>query len=97
MAHVLARLRGVKMEEIKGALKADAPKHAEHGLYLRHVWRNADDSGEVLFIFQTSDLGKARIFIETVHTQALKENPNANLPQMTFLDDSELVRPSASR
>jgi hypothetical protein len=85
MDHILARIRGVKMEDIKNVLKADALKHAEQGQVLRHVWRNADDPDEILFIFTTADLNRARKFIEMVHTQALKENPNANLPQMLFL------------
>jgi len=38
-----------------------------------------------LFIFTTADLDRARKFIETVHAEALKENPNANLPKMLFL------------
>ncbi|AIC16577.1 hypothetical protein [Nitrososphaera viennensis] len=87
MAHVLAKLRGAKFEDIKSVLKADVLKHAEQGLYLKHVWRNADDSNEVLFIFQTNDLTRARKYIESIHAQALKENPSVNLPQMTFLDD----------
>lgn len=85
MDHILARLRGVKLDDIKSILKADSAKHAEHGLILRHVWRNADDPEEVLFIFTVSDMDRARRFIETVHAQARKENPGANLPQMLFL------------
>jgi len=85
MDHILARIRGVKMEDIKNVLEADALKHAERGLVLRHVWRNVDDPDEILFIFTTPDLNRARKFIEMVHTQARKENPNANLPQMLFL------------
>lgn len=87
MAHVLAKLRGARFEDVKSMLKADVLKHAEHGLYLKHVWRNADDSNEVLFIFQTNDLVRARNYIESIHAQALKENPKTQLPQMTFLDD----------
>ena len=85
MDHILARIRGVKMEDIKNVLKADAPKHAEQGLILRHVWRNADDPDEILFIFTTADLGRARKFIEATHAEARKENPGANLPEMLFL------------
>jgi hypothetical protein len=85
MDHVLARIRGVKVEDIKSMLKADTSKHAEEGLILRHIWRNTDDPDEVLFIFTTADLNSARKFIETVHAEALKENPNANLPKMLFL------------
>jgi hypothetical protein len=85
MDHILARLKGVKLEDIKGVLKADAPKHAEHGLILRHLWRNADDPNEILFIFTAADLDRARKFIETMHVQARKENANANLPELVFL------------
>jgi len=87
MAHVLARLRGVKPEIIAAILKADASEHAKEGLYLEHLWQNADDSDEVLFLFRTSDLIHARQFIERVHKQAREENPEANLPHMTFLAD----------
>jgi hypothetical protein len=85
MDHILARIRGVKMEDVKSMLKTDAPKHAEQGLILRHIWRNTDDPEEILFIFTTPDLNRARKYIEIVHTEILKENPHANLPQMLFL------------
>jgi hypothetical protein len=85
MDHILVRVKGAKMEEIKGVLKADAADHAKHGLVLRHIWRNADDPGEIAFIFTAADLGQARRFIETAHEHVLKENPDANLPQMLFL------------
>jgi hypothetical protein len=87
MAHVLARLRDVKFEDVKSMLKAEVLRHGEQGLYLKHIWRNADDPNEVLFIFQTNDLSRARRYVESIHAQALKENPGANLPQMTYLDD----------
>jgi hypothetical protein len=85
MDHILARIRGAKMEDVKSMLKADTSKHAEQGLILRHVWRNTDDPDEILFIFTTADLNRARKFIEIMQSEALKENPNANLPQMLFL------------
>ena len=85
MDHILARIRGAKMEDVKSMLKADASRHAEQGLILRHIWRNTDDPEEILFIFTTPDLNRARKSIEIVHAEVLKENPNANLPQMLFL------------
>jgi hypothetical protein len=87
MAHVLARLRGVKIEEIKSVLEADAPNHAEQGLYLEHLWQNSDDPDEVVFLFQSGDLDRSKRFIEEVHAQALKDDPTANLPHMTFLEE----------
>ena len=87
MGHMLARLGGVKVQDIKKILKADASKHAEQGLYLEHLWKNADDSEEVLFLFRIDDLSQARKFINKVHAQARNENPDARLPQMTFLQE----------
>ncbi len=73
------------MEDVKNMLKADTSMHAEQGLILRHVWRNTDDPDEILFIFTTPDLNRARKYIEIVHTEIRKENPNAKLPQLLFL------------
>ena len=73
------------MEDVKNMLKADTSKHAQQGLILRHIWRNTDDPDEILFIFTTPDLNRARKFIEMVHAETLKENPDANLPEMLFL------------
>jgi hypothetical protein len=87
MAHVLARLGGVKIAEIKSVLEAGAPNHAEQGLCLEHLWQNSDDPDEVLFLFQTGDLDHSKRFIEGIHAQALKDDPTANLPHMTFLEE----------
>ena len=87
MAHVLARIRGVKVSEIKQQLVSDMKKHTEHGLHLKHLWQNADDDNEVFFIFRTTDLDKARKFIDQVHKHVLATDSNANLPQMTFLEE----------
>jgi hypothetical protein len=88
MAHMLATLRGVKIEVIRQVLTNDAAEHAREGLYLEHLWQNADDANEVQFLFRTSDLDHAREFINRVHTQALRENPDVNLPHMTFLEET---------
>jgi hypothetical protein len=61
MPHILARLKGVNIKDIKKVLKADAPQHAEQGLYLGHLWQNADDSEEVVFLFGIENLIKARL------------------------------------
>jgi hypothetical protein len=90
MPHILARLKGVNIEDIKNVLKADAPQHAEKGLYLEHLWQNADDSEEVVFLFRIENLIKSKEFINKVHTEALTKNPQANLPYMTFLEESQL-------
>ncbi len=87
MPHILARLKGVKFKDIEKILKADADEHAGQGLFLEHLWQNADDEDEVLFLFRTKDLDRAKRYIDGLHAQALKEDPKVNLPQMTFLKD----------
>ena len=87
MAHMLAKLKGVKTEDIKRVLMADASQHAKQGLHLEHLWQNADNSEEVLFLFRVDNVGIAKGFIQKVHTEALKENPKSNLPVMTFLEE----------
>ncbi len=87
MANVLAKLTGVSVEDISKALLADASRHAAEGLYLERLWQNADNAGEVYFLFRTEDLEHAKRFVEKVHAEARKENPDAKLPQMTFLEE----------
>jgi hypothetical protein len=84
--HILARLKGVKFDDIEKILKADAAKHAEKGLYLQHLWQNIDNPNEVVFLFKTDDIARAKRFIQGEHENALKINANANLPVMIFLE-----------
>lgn len=88
MAHMLARLKNVKLEIIKEILTKDAVEHAKEGLYLEHLWQNADDQNEVLFLFRITDLNHVKQFIDRVHSEALKEDPDANLPQMIYLKEN---------
>ena len=85
MAHILAKLRGIEIEHIEAILKKDASQHAEHGLFLEHLWKNDDDKNEVLFLFHSTDLERSRAFINSMHALARKENPAAKLPAMIFL------------
>ena len=88
MSHMLARLRNVKPEVIKNVLRRDADQHAKEGLTLEYLWQNADDKDEVLFLFRTTDLDRAKQFIDRVHSRALRENPDSNLPQMIYLEEN---------
>jgi hypothetical protein len=78
----------VKLDVIAGVLQRDAAQHAAEGLTLEHLWQNADDAGEVLFLFRLTDLERARRFIDRVHGEARRQDPHANLPQMIYLADS---------
>ena len=88
MSHILAKLKGVKIQDIKKILKMDEQKHAQQGLRLQRLWQNVDNPNEVLFLFYSDDLNRARQFIAKEHKQALDENQNANLPEMTYMEES---------
>ena len=85
MDHILGRIKGVKPEDIKAALVADVEKHSKEGLVLRHIWKNADDEDETLFIFTTTNLDHARKFIEMEHSKARQEKPSMTLPEIIYL------------
>jgi len=87
MAHMLAKLRGVRAEDIKKILEADAAGHAEQGFYLEYLWQNVDNPDEVLFLFQVDDLEHAKRFIEEAHAHSRAIDPQGNLPHMTFLEE----------
>ena len=87
MAHMLARLRGSRIEDVKSVLQADAPKHAEQGLHLEHLWQNVDNPEEIIFLFRIDNPTLAKQFIARVHKEALKQDPTVNLPLMTYLDE----------
>jgi hypothetical protein len=88
MAHVLAKLTGVKLADVKRQLEKDAEAHAAQGMYLEHLWKNADSPDEVLFLFRVDDLDHCMQLMNTTHAQARQQDPNAKLPQMTFLTEA---------
>ena len=85
MPHLLATILGIKPDIIKEVLENDAPFHAEHGMYLEHLWQNADVDSEVLFLFKIDEVEKTRLLIDRLHSNALKADPSANLPIMKYL------------
>lgn len=85
MPHLLAKLNNVPLNIIEEVLKKDKSFHASKGMYLENLWQNADDENEVLFLFKIESVDNTRKLIEKLHSEALIQNPNANLPLMTYL------------
>jgi len=85
MAHVLAKLVDVDFDEVRQTLEADADAHQEQGLVLEHLWRSVEEPREVLFLFRVDDLDQARVLIRQLHEEARMDNPNVNLPTITYL------------
>jgi len=85
MPHLLATLRNVPYETIKGVLENDRAFHASEEMYLEHIWQNVDDKNEVLFLFRVNSIENTKKLIEKLHSSALSQNPNANLPTMIYM------------
>ena len=85
MPHVLAKLKNVPLEVIREVLAKDKAFHASQGMYLEHLWQNADDENEVLFLFRIDAVENTKALIHKLHSEALAQNPEANLPAMTYL------------
>ena len=85
MPHLIAKLKNVPIAVIKEILEKDKVFHAENNIFLEHLWQNADDENEVLFIFRINDIDETKALIHQLHSEALTQDPNANLPLMTYL------------
>ena len=85
MPHLLAKLKNVPFETIKQVLENDKAFHASEEMYLEHIWQNVDDENEVQFLFRINSVENTKKLIERLHTKALEQNPNANLPTMIYL------------
>lgn len=85
MPHLLAKLKNVPFEVIKETLAKDKAFHVANNLYLEHIWQNADDQNEVQFLFRIDAIEPTKKLINKLHSDALKQDPSANLPQMTYL------------
>jgi predicted TIM-barrel fold metal-dependent hydrolase len=85
MPHVLAKLKNVPLEIIKAILEKDKAFHASQGMYLEYLWQNADDENEVQFLFRIDNIEQTKALINKLHTDALMQDPNSNLPEMIYL------------
>jgi hypothetical protein len=88
MSHILARLSGVRIADVRRQLEKDASGHAEQGMYLEHLWKNSEEPDEVLFLFRVDDLNRCKQLMNRIHAEARQTDPNAVLPQVVFLAEA---------
>lgn len=88
MAHVLAKLSGVPLANIRTQLNRDAATHTEQGMTLLHLWQNAEKPDEVLFLFRVEDLDRCRARMKEIHAQARQQQPDMPLPELVFLREA---------
>jgi hypothetical protein len=73
------------LEIIKDIFEKDKAFYASQGMYLEQLWQNTDDENEVRFLFRINDVDQTKALIHKLHSDTLAQDPNANLPEMTYL------------
>ena len=85
MAHILATLHGLEKDIVDEMLHSHKHQHTLDGLHLEHLWGNLEDDEEVIFLFQTENLQKAKIALEKIHQEAMRHNPEIVAPEIIYL------------
>ncbi|MGA2984099.1 MAG: hypothetical protein ABSG32_09800 [Terriglobia bacterium] len=63
MMVMLCRNRVADFSQWKGVFDSHAQAHRDAGLHLKGIWRAVDEPNNVFFLFEVTDDGKARAFI----------------------------------
>jgi len=89
MPFVLVRHKVQDFAQWKPFFDADAPVRQQVGLRDKLVLRNADDPQEVVILFETDDLGKAREFAQAPQLKEVMEKAGViDRPDMYFLENA---------
>ena len=87
MAHMTIRHKVEDFPKWKLAFDAHRPAREEIGLKDLHLWRNVDDSNEVVILFEAADVDQARGFADSTDLkEAMKGAGVIGLPDILFLD-----------
>ena len=88
MAHVIIRHKVADFGKWKPVYDSHKPARQAAGLKDVHLWRSEDDPNEVIAVFESSDLSKARDF---AGSSDLKEKMKAagvqGAPDVLFLSE----------
>lgn len=70
----------------KSALEAHKDHQRDAGLEFQQVWVNAELPGEIFFLFKTSDLNKAKAFLEKAGALDKEKQARGEVPELFFLE-----------
>ena len=84
MAHILATLHELEKDIVEAMLHSNQ-YHELDWFHLEHLWGNAEDDEEVIFLFETDNLDKAHIVLDQIHQWAMRHNPDIEPPVVIYL------------
>jgi len=86
--HMLIRHKVADFAKWKPVYDAHEPSRQNAGLKEEHLLRNADDPNEVILLFSTEDLDKAKAFTASDDLrQAMQKAGVSDKPDVYFLKD----------
>jgi len=77
----------------RDVFESHAPVHREAGLVLRHLWADLDKSNQFMFLFEVTDLEKARAYLENPRSIEAGELAGVLDGDWWFLEDAPARRP----
>ena len=87
MAHMTIRHKVEDYPRWRKAYDAHKPAREKAGLKDLHLWRNIDDSNEVMVLFEAADIGRARSFANSPDLkEAMKGAGVVGRPEILFFD-----------
>jgi len=88
MAYVIIQHKVADFGKWKPAYDGHRPAREAAGLKDIHLWRNEDDSNEVIVLFESSDPAKARDFINSTDLkEKMKTAGVQGAPDIVFLSE----------
>jgi hypothetical protein len=88
MIHMLCRNKVADFAKWKRVFDSHAPAHREAGLKLEYVRRSIEDPNNVFFVFEVSDIEKARAFISAPGASEAAKASGVIDGEYHFVEDS---------
>jgi len=90
MPHILGKIKGLRIEDVKSVMEDDARHHSLHEMRLEHLWQNTEDDDEVFFLFKAHDVSQAKRYINKIFfEQTLRLEPKAKVHEIIFLEENQ--------
>ena len=87
-SYMLVRHKVRDFSEWKRGYDAHLPKRSEAGLKEEHLFRGTDDPNEVIVLFESTDLGRAKAFAESRDLRETMQKVGIlDKPDIYFLND----------
>lgn len=87
MPFLMCKHRVPDFELFKKTLREHAEAHAANGMRAQKVWRCIDDAQSVFFVFEVTDLTKAKAMLVNLAARAKAGSPG-EFPEMVLVEET---------